>query len=63
VSTPAEIAEFLTAVLPAVNRPERVEIIAPLRALGPTAFDQLTAGARAAVGPVVWAEILAAVAS
>jgi hypothetical protein len=59
-STPAETAAFLTTVLPAVSRPERIELVASLRMLGPAAFDELTAGARAALGPAAWAETLAA---
>jgi hypothetical protein len=63
VNTPAETAEFLTAVLPSVNRPERIELVGSLRAaLPPPAFEALTAGARAALGPAAWAETVAAAA-
>ncbi len=62
-STPAEIADFLTAVLPAVNRIERVELVSSIRAAAPDAFEALTAGARLALGADAWAETMAAVAA
>jgi hypothetical protein len=58
---PARTAAWLARVLPAVNRSERVEILANVRAVvPPSAFDGLTAQARRALGPALWSAAVGA---
>lgn len=57
---PPRMAEWLRVIVPAVSRPERARLLGGLRANVPApAFADLTAPARAALGPDEWAASVA----